>query len=868
MKTSALACHDEQRRHQARRRGYNGLDYLEVSDPESGSGSVRLIVYFLGPAPAGLSAANVQITGGVRIRDLEVIDVTICEQHDPEMDNCMIVTLDRQGDFSTYRLCLVDLPEDSRFDPRYRCLDFTFRAGCPTDVDCRATPLCPPEPGPEPAISYLAKDYASFRRLILDRLALLMPDWTERHVPDVGITLVELLAYVGDYLSYFQDAVATEAYLETARRRISVRRHARLVDYLMHEGCNARAWVHVNTSTDVTLPASQLSILTNVPDVPELVDRVLRWDDLGDVPRGHYEVFEPLLEDPEADLRLYAAHNEIRIYTWGDRECCLPRGATSATLVDGVLPADDSEDPEQYDTEQYDSEKAAESPDARTRERALHLAPGDTLIFEEITGPGTGADADADPTHRHPVRLTSVEPGFDELYGQPVLEIAWAEDDALPFPLCLSAVGPAPECAHLQDVSVARGNVILVDHGRRHQIDREELGCVPLDRVDRTCDVCRADEVVRRPARYRPTLARAPLTFSEPPLTAEAPAAAALRQDPRRALPWIRLSSRPDPTCDPGVEETGYRPWTARRDLLASGRHDRHYVVEMDDRRRAHLRFGDGELGRQVSPGARFEGTYRTGNGVAGNVGADTLVLAVTNDLLDGLTLRPRNPLAARGGTEPEPKSDVKLFAPHVFRTVRERAVTPPDYAWFAAQGPDVQGAAAEARWNGSWFEIRVAIDPAGRIPADPRTLQRIETDLQRFRRIGHDLAVRAAGYVPVDIELDVCVEPGFVRAHVREALRARFGTRRLPDGTSGFFHPDALTFGEGIALSRVVSAAQAVSGVESVAVSRLQRMFEPPAGEVEEGLLAIGPLEIARLDSDPNFVENGRIHFELRGGR
>ena len=68
-----------------------------------------------------------------------------------------------------------------------------------------------------------------------------MPDWQETHAPDLGVALVELLAYAGDYLSYYQDAVATEAYLGTARQRISVRRHARLVDYRMHEGCNARA---------------------------------------------------------------------------------------------------------------------------------------------------------------------------------------------------------------------------------------------------------------------------------------------------------------------------------------------------------------------------------------------------------------------------------------------------------------------------------------------------------------------------------------------------------------------------------------------------------------------------------------------------
>ena len=43
---------------------------------------------------------------------------------------------------------------------------------------------------------------------------------------DLQVALVELMAYAGDRLSYYQDAVATEAYLGTARKRISVRRHA------------------------------------------------------------------------------------------------------------------------------------------------------------------------------------------------------------------------------------------------------------------------------------------------------------------------------------------------------------------------------------------------------------------------------------------------------------------------------------------------------------------------------------------------------------------------------------------------------------------------------------------------------------------
>ena len=75
-----------------------------------------------------------------------------------------------------------------------------------------------------------------------------MPEWRERNAADLGIALVEVLAYVGDRLCYAQDAVATEAYLGTARRRASVRRHARLVDYAMHDGANARVWVQVRST--------------------------------------------------------------------------------------------------------------------------------------------------------------------------------------------------------------------------------------------------------------------------------------------------------------------------------------------------------------------------------------------------------------------------------------------------------------------------------------------------------------------------------------------------------------------------------------------------------------------------------------------
>ena len=85
---------------------------------------------------------------------------------------------------------------------------------------------------------------------MLDRLSVTMPKWKERSPADIGVMLVELLAYEADYLSYHQDAVATEAYLGTARKRISVRRHARLLDYYLHDGCNARTWVTLSVAPE------------------------------------------------------------------------------------------------------------------------------------------------------------------------------------------------------------------------------------------------------------------------------------------------------------------------------------------------------------------------------------------------------------------------------------------------------------------------------------------------------------------------------------------------------------------------------------------------------------------------------------------
>ena len=572
--------------------GRVGLDFVEVADDQR-----SLHVTFLGKLPPELREDGpgllryLRLEGEAAARPLAIVDVDPHLGDDPDRDDWLVVRLDRRGDHGSYRLHLDGV---AGLDPLYASVAFSFKVGCPADLDCADAPACVAPAPAEPSLPYLVKDYASFKRLIEDRLALVSPAWQPRYVPDLGITLIELLAYAGDYLSYYQDAVATEAYLGTARQRISVRRHARLVDYRLHEGCNARAWVALETDNDLDLAAADLAFLSGIAsDAP--LPAVLDDERMAALTEPALAVFEPVRDAASASVRLRAAHSRIGFYDWGRDDCCLARGATSAVLRDAWAAAEGDV-------------------------RALDLQPGDVLILREVLGARSGLEADADPSRAWAVRLVQVAPEADSLFPSapddprptPLLRIAWHADDALPFPLCLSALGPAPGCVRLRDVSMAFANVVLVDHGR--STGPEDLGTVPeaASSPDCACEGQPADVDVLA-ARVGWRLAELPLTHRHAAPAAGDAASACLGGDPRDALPALR------------VTDSDAAAWTPVFDLLASHDDDRHVVAEIDNDGRARLRFGDGSLGQRPRAGLAMQARYRVGNGSAGNVGAGSI---------------------------------------------------------------------------------------------------------------------------------------------------------------------------------------------------------------------------------------------------
>jgi hypothetical protein len=871
----------------------NGIAFVEV-DP---SDHRQLRIHFLKAVPPdgyGLvtTPSLAEIGGGVRIFGINAIAATVTAPDTVEL------TTDKPGDQSIYTLRL----SHQELDPPLSGVEFSFVATCPTPVDCAVEQDCPPAVPDDPLIDYLAKDYASLRRMLLDFAATRHHQgggatgtagaFTDANPADLALTLLETLAYTGDQLSYFQDAVATEAYLDTARLRRSVRRHARLVDYRMHEGRNAYTFVALATQDTGTVGTGTpiLSRITrplpgtlDPPSVvlpPSLVDPATPDDFEHTAATAGVQVFETA-----HDVVCSPRNNELQIHTWGNDDCTLGTGTREAWLF-------------------------SVSANGVAIRPVLHV--GDYLLLEEVRGRVTaGLPQDADPARSVVVQIDDdPEDTTDQLYARqlvaavdpntgisqwelqrwnagadlPLLHVRWRRADALKTPLCLS--NTSPDGRRLRGISVARGNIVVADHGRTVQ------------------------EAV---APFAPGHRPVELRLARGPLTHQAPAA-----DPRYDAQGRMVAERtdlsdPPRACVPAVSVLvttagGTDRYVAVPDLLDSTPFDRNVVAEpgatlaapgdglvnlsgdvpsVDDGGVAGgfvVRFGDGVYGADPaasSGGVQYLATYRVGNGLSGNLGADALAhIALPTPPPAGVptVTRVRNPLPVTTGRAPETLDEVRLNAPVAFAADQHRAVTEKDYADAATRLASVQSAVAALRCTGSWLTVYVGVDPIdpsdvvdladGRSSLEPGFERAVLAHLHKFRQTGYDLELRAPQYVPVELALTLCVNHGHFRGEVEQAVRIALGASYQPSGMPAFFNQVNWTFGRPLRLSAIYAAVEAVPGVDSVIVEVFRRLGQTDNGELHRGVLELGTWEIARCDNDPNFAEHGTLTIASHGGK
>ena len=199
-----------------------------------------------------------------------------------------------------------------------------------------------------------------------------VPGWTPTSEADLGQVLLSQMSAAADELSDYQDRVMNEAYLATARSRVSLARHARLMDYHVHQGNQASTWLAVELIAGAEIlpgdpPALEVWAGRDQLDAGAVVFR-------GETPHLHHLL------------------GTMRLYTWSRAVPALAAGATAADLA--MATRDDAE---------------------RVRDLIVSGAV-ERLLVQEHRDPLSGNTAGADPAKR---QLLLLDPASAEAHQDP-----------------------------------------------------------------------------------------------------------------------------------------------------------------------------------------------------------------------------------------------------------------------------------------------------------------------------------------------------------------------------------------------------------------------------------------------------------------
>ena len=796
---------------------------------------------------AGRAGRLFPLRGGHRVRAGSATGQihTLAVTAGPTTDS-LILRVSPIGDYSTYVVSVDAASIDPvlglpavLIDPLFSELPFKFRPGCFTN-NCAPEWDASPPPKPSPKIDYLAKDYDSFRHTMIAAMMARVPGWQPTSEADFDQVLIGLTSAIADELSDYQDRVMNEAYFVSCRSRVSLARHARLMDYHIHQGNQASTWIALEldrtvVSATVTLPRRH---------------RFWTGEQVA-FGFGHRVAGSEIFATRETH-RLHPILNRLSLYTWDDAISGLAAGSTSADLAVDVAGLGLTEQQGAQLVASFINQANPAQPQLRQ------------LLIEEALNPHTGVPTGRDPAKRQLLELLGGGAGaaviHDPLRNRFVVRVRWREQDQLrwDFPFVVFPGG-----LRVGDVSLFHGNLVRAHHGAFHHAIFREPGALlapddfsdpslPLERyLERTVD--------NRYGVLCP-LPHAPLSYLPTPAGGEIPPHTTLRVT----------------VTIPGA---GSDAWDEVISLVHSDDSEEngdHFAVETDELQRSTLRFGNGVNGRLLPDGSAVTCEYQIGHGHAGNVGQDALV---NTESFGGLVPPPPpiarcwNPFDVTDGSDPEPVAKILRNAPEAYRARQLRAVTTADYVNRAEEVAGVSRAAATYLWTGSWRTVRVAIDPVGTTELSPTLTAGISQHLEAVRLIGEDLEIRPPRFVPLYLFIVICLKPDFWPEDVRHVLEQEFSDGYTPDGRRGFFHPDNWTFAQRIRKSEVAGRVHQVTGVEHINAIAWGRFNAPTPGMYADAAsgpdeLFVGADEIIQVHNDPDHLERGFIRFFLQGGR
>jgi hypothetical protein len=838
---------------------YTGIDFIHV---EAACDQTRLRIYLLTDATELLVPFHELDEDGVPLRPE---DITIRDASDPNappirvigidaVDGSQVlfdteverhyigVTLERAGDFSQHRLRIDDpnpeidnLETFSRIDRFFNNHAFSFKAGCPDRLDCLApAPFCPPPPSVDFPVDYLARDFVSLRNALLEFGAQRYPEWSLPIEADVGVMFMEVMAALGDELSYIQDRYAREAFLETATERRSVRRKTRLLDFEMHDGRSATTLLEIQV--EESAPETTIRAGSRVFALSE---------SFGAIP---FEVGRGLVDTPfGAAPTTYEVHDDWNAgehlpFTFDDGQVCLDVGTTEL-FVEGAIDA---------------IEALINDPNSEDPPRFTLLRSGN---------------------RQHLVRLVSHETFIDPLQNQEVTRLTWDARDALPFQMDLVGL----------QISF---NIVPATAGERRRLDfarapfetlpDDVLAAVEREGPLRIAGVTRERLLTPEEAEAEQArLERPPIVFFGL-LGTEAAGLGFLGDALRHTTPELQVIQNP---------ETAPIPWQWRRSLIDADPTEPVFTLEdgIWQRVRAFsrlgtpfvhqdyatgagfsVRFGDGQFGIAPPQNDPFRVIYRTAPGTRANVppgAVNALAFGDANDFADQTWIvAATNPFPVTNGVDPETVAQAKQLASEAYQSETFFAVRPRDYGRQAEKLEFVQRAQGTARWTGTWTSLFVATDPFGSSSLTDAQRDELDDYMNCVRQTGRDVIVRDPKTIAVDLRVVICLEPHAHASHILAQLsEVMFGpgtNRRV----KGFFHPDHFTFGTPLRRSALEATIQRVPGVLSVRSVAIRRRGLGPFRAMRE-VVKFGSDQILRLENDPARPEGGTLTFRVRGG-
>jgi len=798
------------------------------------------------------------ISGGSRIRGGGAIgQVQMTDISKIAAEPVLKLTVKPIGDYSTYKLSIVANkvanpapPANSettlKIDPLFAEISFKFRPGC-FNTNCAPEWETALPPLPEPAIDYTAKDYNSFRQTMIAAMMQRVPEWQPTSEADLDMVLAELFSVAADELSDYQDRVMNEAYLGSTRKRVSLARHSRLMDYHIHQGNQASTWLALEIGND-----------SGVKKSFQLGEGLKVWagESTATTPKKETDNSIVYISRHEKPQTIHQYLNNIGLYTWSNTITTLKADSTRADLklynrlyLDGSTPID-----------AINTETEVDKIRDLVRQGNVKY-----LLIEEHLNPETGLFAGRDPSKRQLLRLLSGKDGAETMFdpiansgaGEWFLRVRWEKEDALQRDYCFRVDCPVGSsvAGAVDNISLFHGNLVEVFHGRQMTSVFKEAGTLLSQNVNDPlefyCERTRWGALCRLPEKF--------LAYKNTEPSGDIPPISTIKLD-------VKTSSGGTPDSWDEV------PSLIHSDDSAEG--GDHFVVETDENRASVIRFGNGKNGMELPDNAIVTCVYQYGEPLEGNVGADMIVH------FDAATVSGDPSLIVRGCWNPfdvttarsrEPAAEIIRRVPEAYRQHQLRAVTLADYVARAEKIKGVSRAAAHYAWTGSWRTVQITIDPVGTSELSYKLRKHVEASLNAVRLIGEDLEVRPPMFVPLEIKVKLCAAPDVWPEDIKFVLEQEFSDGWTPDGRMGFFHPDLWTFGQPLYASQIIGRALQVKGVEHAvpqpSISVLITRWNSPVAPVES-FTQLRHNEIIMVQNDPDHMERGIITFDVKGGR